>query len=264
VTGGSKGLGFAIADELASLGASVLITARSEQDLSAAAAAIAEKHPAASAVQWVAADVSAAPGVEDVVARAAKLWGGRLDVLVNNVGTNKRQKIDEAADEDYHLMVRTNQDSAYLMCKRCLPLLRHADARLPSVVNVASAAGVRSTGTGVAYAMTKAAMVHMSEVLACEWACHGIRVNAVCPWMTMTPLLREAVKANPAQLDVACEATPLGRLAEPEDTAGAVAFLCMAAAAYITGQVLSVDGGLAAQGFRGPCAASGRKRPRPE
>ena len=105
--------------------------------------------------------------------------------------------------------------------------------------------------------MTKAAMAHMSEALACEWACEGIRVNCVCPWMARTPLLEAAVAKDPSQLDEVTEATPLGRLGEPADTAGAVAFLCMPASAYITGLVLAVDGGLAAQGFRGP----GVKRP---
>ena len=88
--------------------------------------------------------------------------------LVNNVGTNKRARVEDTADDDYHTMVRTNQDSAYFLCKRCLPLLR--TSKTPSVVNVASLAGIRSSGTGVAYAMTKAAMAHMSEALACEWA----------------------------------------------------------------------------------------------
>ena len=104
-------------------------------------------------------------------------------------------------------------------------------------------------------AMTKAAMTHMSETLACEWAAYGIRVNCVAPWMAMTPLLEAAVAKDPTQLDAVKEATPMGCLGAPEDTAGAVAFLCMPAAKYITGQVLAVDGGLAAQGFKGPCVA---------
>ena len=98
-------------------------------------------------------------------------------------------------------------------------------------------------------------MVHMAEALACEWAAYKIRVNAVCPWMALTPLLEAAVAKDPTQLDAVRAATPLGRLGDPSDTAGAVAFLCMPSAAYVTGQALAVDGGLAAQGFRGPCVA---------
>ena len=96
-------------------------------------------------------------------------------------------------------------------------------------------------------------MVHMSEALACEWGHYGIRVNCVAPWMTMTPLLNQAIAGDESQLDAPIAATPLGRLGSPEDTAGAVCFLCMPAARYVTGQVLCVDGGLVAQGFRGPC-----------
>eukprot|EP00434_Breviolum_minutum_P010454 symbB.v1.2.009219.t1/scaffold582.1/size184522/5 len=133
----------------------------------------------------------------------------------------------------------------------CKPLLERSS--YGSVVNISSAAGLRSTGTGSVYAMTKAAMVQLTKNLACEWGPLGIRVNCVCPWMARTPLLEEAVKNNPQQLEDVKHATPLARLGEPEDTGAAVAFLCMPTAAYITGQVISVDGGLYAQGFRGPC-----------
>ena len=98
-------------------------------------------------------------------------------------------------------------------------------------------------------------MVHMSKALACEWAAYGIRVNCVAPWMARTPMLEAAVEKEPAQLQAVCAGTPLGRLGEPADTAGAVCFLCMPASAYVTGQLLAVDGGTMAQGFRGPCIA---------
>ena len=153
--------------------------------------------------------------------------------------------------QKYEAMVATNQTSAFFLCTMCLPMLRESPRA--SIVNVSSLAGIRSSGTGVVYAMTKAAITHMTEALACEWAGYGVRVNCVAPWMVRTPLLEAAVAKDPSALDKAIEATPLGRLGEPDDTAGAVAFLCMPAAKYVTGQVLAVDGGLAAQGFRGPC-----------
>ena len=224
----------------------------------------------ATRVHTLAADVSTAAGRAALIAKATELWGGGLDVLVNNVGTNRRARVEEATEDDYRAMVTTNLDSAFFLCKLALPLLRNS--RHASVVNVSSLAGIRSSGTrcaqfaaacrailrrpsapsrsgtGVIYAMTKAAMAHMSEALACEWACEGIRVNCVCPWMARTPLLEAAVAKDPSQLDEVTEATPLGRLGEPADTAGAVAFLCMPASAYITGQVLSVSGGLTMNG----------------
>jgi Tropinone reductase 1 len=250
VTGGSKGLGLACVAEMLQLGAHVLLTARGEAELLSAAEALKAKH-GSERVHVLAADVSTGEGRTSLVARAAELWNGELDVLVNNVGTNMRKRVEEATAEEYDVMVNTNQSSAYFLCQACLPLLRKSSCA--SVVNVSSLAGIRSSGTGVIYAMTKAAMSHMSEALACEWASEGIRVNCVCPWMARTPLLEAAVAKDPSQLELVCNATPLGRLGEPADTGAAVAFLCMPAAAYITGQVLAVDGGLAAQGFQGPC-----------
>jgi Tropinone reductase 1 len=258
ITGGSKGLGLATADEFADLGAELLLVARGADDLAAALKLLSAKH-AGLKIHSIVADVSKDDGRQAVVARAADLFGGTLDVLVNNAGTNIRKRVEEQSDAEYHTMVATNQDSAYFLCKLCLPLLRRSSRA--NVVNVASLAGMRSSGTGVAYAMSKAAMIHMSEALACEWAPEGIRVNAVSPWMARTPLLEAAVRADPSQLDLVCDRTPIGRLGEPADTAGAVAFLCMPAAGYITGQVLAVDGGLCAQGFKGPCVKPHPKPP---
>ena len=250
VTGGSKGLGLACVKEFLDLGASVLLTARGEQELSAVAEDLSAKY-GASRVHYVAADVSTSEGRERIVERASAIWDGTLDVLVNNAGMNTRKAAADFTVMEYEAMVATNQTSAFFLCTACLPLLRKSSRA--SVVNVSSLAGIRSSGTGVPYAMTKAAMVHMTEALACEWAGYKIRVNCVAPWMVRTPMLEAAVAKDPTALDAAMSATPYGCLGEPADTAGAVSFLCMPAAAYITGQVLAVDGGLAAQGFRGPC-----------
>jgi len=148
--------------------------------------------------------------------------------------------------------VRTNMDSAYFLCQQFLPLLEKCPGQA-AVVNVSSAAGVQSSGTGVAYAMSKAALNQMTRGLACEWAARGIRVNAVTPWMTLTPLLRQAVQSNPSQLDKVQAWTPMHRLAEASEIAAPIVFLLMPASSYITGQILGVDGGLTAQGFDGPC-----------
>ncbi|CAE8686606.1 unnamed protein product, partial [Polarella glacialis] len=217
--------------------------------------------------------VSSREGREALVAFVQRLWGGILDGgvpspskpkpsntaatgLVNNAGTNVRKPIQDATEEDYNNIMRTNLDSCWFLCKLFKPMLEKSGRA--SVVNVSSVAGVRSTGTGSIYAMSKAAMAHLSTSLACEWGPLGIRVNCVCPWMARTPLLEEAVRNNPKQLEDVKAVTPLGRLGEPEDTAGTVAFLCMPASAYITGQIIAVDGGLTAQGFRGPCVAEPR------
>jgi len=145
----------------------------------------------------------------------------------------------------------TNIDSCFFLLKELFPLLKETKG---CVVNIASIAGIRSSGTGSIYAATKGAMIQLTRALACEWGGHGIRVNCVCPWMTFTPLLKEAVKNDPSQIKEAASWTPLKRLAEPEESGAAVAFLCLPASSYVTGQVLAVDGGLSAQGFQGPCA----------
>ena len=258
VTGGSKGLGRACVEELLELGANVLITARGEAELQAVSDELIIKHPGR--LSFIAADVSTEDGRAKLIERATELFdAGVVDILVNNVGTNDRKPASDVTAADYEKLVSTNQTSAFFLSTALLPMLRKS-TNGASVVNVTSLAGIRSSGTGVVYAMTKAAMTHMSEALACEWAGYGIRVNAVAPWMARTPLLEAAVAKDPTALDAAKAATPLGRLGEPRDTAGAVAFLCMPSAAYITGQVLAVDGGLAAQGFRGPCVVPVRPR----
>eukprot|EP01052_Picozoa_sp_SAG31_P028662 SAG31_NODE_2786_length_5092_cov_3.254556_2_plen_275_part_00 len=217
-------------------------------------------------------------------------WGSGLDGLINNVGTNIRAPIKDQTDDEYHTvrillsvapapswkvskhslerccallslqMVRTNMDSCYFLCKLLRPLLASGSdpAYGPGcVVNVSSAAGVAASCTGAAYGMTKAAMCHLTKSLCCEWGSSaGIRVNCCCPWMTMTPLLEEAIKDDPSQMDKVNAWTPLGRGSQPEEIAACIAFLCMPAAGYITGQVISVDGGLSALGFAGPCWGS--------
>jgi len=249
VTGSTKGIGRAIAEEMLGLGAEVLLTARTESDVLKACEELNARF--GGRAHGVPCDVSSKEGRDALKNQVGELWKGRLDGLVNNVGTNARKPIEEVTDEDYRLQMSTNIDSCWYLCKMFKDSLQASPGGC--VVNVASAAGVASTGTGTVYAMTKAAMAHLSRSLACEWGPLGVRVNCVCPWMTMTPLLEDAVKKNPAQLDEVKKATPLGRLGDPEDTAGLVAFLCLPSAAFVTGQVICADGGLCSQGFRGPC-----------
>ncbi|CAE7892641.1 unnamed protein product [Symbiodinium microadriaticum] len=247
VTGSTKGLGFAVAKEMLQLGAEVVIVSRKSAEVEETCASLTALMKRS--IPGIAADISTKEGREALVAYVQELWGGSLDGLVNNVGTNVRKPIHEATEEEYHTMMRTNIDSCWFLCKMFKPMLERSSRA--SVVNISSAAGVRSTGTGSVYAMTKAAVAHLACSLACEWGPLGIRVNCVCPWMARTPLLEEAVRQNPQQLEDVKKVTPLARLGEPEDTACTVAFLCMPAAAYITGQVISVDGGIYAQGQAG-------------
>lgn len=247
VTGGAKGIGLATVRELLAHHASaVLFCSRGpcEDILGDLQTEFPEQH-----ILHVKCDVSEKAGRESLV-QAAKENFTTIHGLVNNVGMNVRKEVLEQTEEEYHKMIRTNIDASYFLCRLFSSLF---DVQGATIVNVSSAAGVQSSGTGAAYGLTKAALNHFTKILACEWAKRRIRVNAVTPWMTMTPMLEEAVKKNPKQLEKVEAWTPMHRLASAEEVAAPIVFLCLPASSYVTGQVLGIDGGLTAQGFDGPC-----------
>jgi tropinone reductase I len=252
VTGGSNGIGLAIVKALIARGAAnIVFCSRSEcKDLVKSLNSGCTK---GQEVSHVACDVSTREG-RKVLLAGAKDVCGKVHCLINNVGTNTRKSVLEQTEEEFNTMMRTNVDSAYFLSKLFYDILDKESGA--SIVNVSSAAGVQSSGTGAAYGMSKAAVNQFTKALACEWAAKGVRVNAVTPWMTMTPMLADAVAKNPTQLDKAKVWTPMHRVGTAEEVASAVVFLCLPASSYITGQILGVDGGLTAQGFDGPCVTA--------
>ena len=255
VTGGTKGIGLAIVQTILAHDAhSVLLCARG--DGAETLARLKSQYPhKAENIYFCSCDVSQKSGREMLLDAVKAHLGEKIDGLVNNVGVNVRKNISDQTDEEYENIMRVNVDSTYFLCRSFKSMLLNAakENGSASVINVASAAGIQSSGTGSAYGISKAAVIHLSKTLACEWATHNIRVNAVAPWVTITPMLEEAVKSDPKQLDKVNTWTPMHRLATAQDTANPVIFLLMPCSSYITGQCIAVDGGLTAQGFDGPC-----------
>ncbi|RAU83485.1 SDR family oxidoreductase [Pontibacter arcticus] len=239
ITGGSKGIGAAIVDDFVALGAEVLAVARKQADLDNL------KANAARPIHTLVADVSTPEGRESIKAATEKLWG-KLDILVNNAGTNIRKPTTEYSSDEYDFIMSTNLRSAFELNRLLYPLLQLSEQG--NIIHVTSVAGLTHVRTGSVYGMTKAALTQLTRNLAGEWAPANIRVNAVAPWYISTPLA-QTVLQNEEFKSAVLARTPLRKIGEPEDVAAAVAFLCMPAAAYITGQTLAVDGGFTINGF---------------
>ncbi len=242
VTGGTKGIGQAIVQQFLSLGAAVFIVARTDETLQQQ---LTEYRQQGYTVEGLATDLSQ-PGAANAIIDAVKERWGTLDIVVNNTGTNIRKPTAEYTGAEYDHVLNTNMRSAYELTQQAYPLLK-ASAQ-GNVVFVSSVSGLTHTSSGSLYGMTKAALNQLARNLSVEWAADGIRVNAVAPWYINTPLAAP-VLANPEKLAGILARTPMKRVGEAVEVASAVSFFCMPASSYITGQTLSVDGGLLAWGY---------------
>ena len=244
VTGASLGIGRAIADELLGLGADLLVVARDVSALDATTAELAEAHPERE-VRSFAADVADAEQRREIFDWVEDLGEG-LNILVNNAGTNLRRATMDYAEDEWRSLFETNLFSAFELSRFAFPLLsRHASS---GIVNVGSVSGLTHVRTGAAYGMSKAALHQLTRNLACEWAEDGVRVNAVAPWYIRTRRTSDAL-AQPDYYEEVIDRTPMRRVGEPEEVAAAVAFLCLPASSYVTGECIAVDGGFLRYGF---------------
>lgn len=245
VTGASAGIGFAICRELLGLGAQVLMVARNATALERARADLEEECPGPEdAVLALAADVTDDEQRGEMLDWAADQGG--LDILVNNAGGNLTRPALDYGEDQWRGIFETNLFSAFELCRGAYPLLtKHAAS---SIVNIGSVSAMIHVRSGAPYGMSKAALHQMTRNLAVEWAEDGVRVNCVAPWYIRTRRTSDKL-SDPDYLDEVLLRTPLGRIGEPEEVAAAVAFLCLPAASYITGECIAVDGGFLRYGF---------------
>lgn len=242
VTGGTKGIGLAIVEEFLSLGAEVFLVARNQQDVDNLVTTLKAR---GSAVDGLAGDVSDGAVRTKIIETLIARWG-KLDILVNNVGTNVRRRFIEYTEEEYRRLFDTNLFSLSEMCRLAHPLL--AKGENASVINMASVAGWFDVASGPPYGMTKAAIIQLTRHLAVEWAQYNIRVNSISPGYIDTPLT-VPVLTNKDRLEKITSRTPMNRVGQPPEVASAVAYLAMDHASYITGQDLKVDGGMSVKGL---------------
>jgi NAD(P)-dependent dehydrogenase (short-subunit alcohol dehydrogenase family) len=242
VTGGSRGLGRAMARALAKAGAELVICSRTAEELDAAGRELAAE--TGRHVLAIAADVTQAAG-RDAVYEAARERYGRIDILVNNAGIGMRKPVLEMSEDDWRRVLEVDLTAPFLCAQRFVPpMLEHRWGR---VINISSALGSIALPDRAAYCAAKGGLLQLTRVMALEWAEQGVTVNAICPGPFKTPY-NLALQQNSALYESYLGLIPQHRWAELDEIGGAAVFLASDAAAFVTGTALYVDGGWTAHG----------------
>lgn len=237
VTGGSKGIGRATVEEFLKLGAKVLFTARNAEDIDLLQDELLAK---GFEVKGIVADVTKPDHRRKIVDYVQDTWTS-LDILVNNAGINIRKKALEYSEEEYRKILEINLVSPFALSRDLHSALK--GSKNGKIINVSSAAATQDVGSGTPYAMSKAGLLQETRSLAVEWAADNIRVNAVSPWYTHTPLT-QGLLGQEEKMKSILNATPLHRVAQAKEIASIIAFLAMDKSSYITGQNIVADGGM--------------------
>ena len=242
VTGGTKGIGLAIVEEFVRLGAEVLLVARNSKQVSDTVQLLTQR---GFLVSGLAGDVSEGAFRKELIQVVENKWG-KLDILVNNVGTNVRKKFVEYTEEEYRQLFETNLFSLTEITRMAFPLLKKSGKA--SVINMASVAGSVGISERFGYSMTKGAVLSMTYSTALDYINHGIRCNSISPARVHTPFVDAYLKKNyPGKemevFDQLAKSQPIGRMGSPDEIANLALFLCTDEAAFITGCDYPIDGG---------------------
>lgn len=237
VTGSSRGIGAAIALGFAEAGATVVVNGRSDASANAGAEAI---RATGGAAFPIAADVTKSAEVERLLNEATGRFG-RVDIMVNNAGISEFYKRAEAiTEDDWDSVMSGNLKPVFLGCSAAGRRMKEQGGGI--ILNVTSIGGLTALPRLLAYCTAKAGIVQITRVLAVEWAQHGIRVNAIAPGWVETDMARGLLE-HPVYGAQLMQRTPMNRAARPEEIAGAAVYLASAAASFVTGHILAIDGG---------------------
>lgn len=250
ITGFTQGIGKATAVEFLSCGAHVLGCSRHQDDVDTFVDMC--RSQGYINIHGLACDVSTAPGRAQLVDKARDVFGGGIDVLINNVGTNlpaNKRRTSDMEDDDFSYIMDVNLKSAFALSRDVFPLLKNAPSGNGCVLfNSSVAGGPCAMKSGCLYGMSKSGMNMLAKNLACEWAKDNIRAVSVAPWYTNTELAQKVLSDDEYRNEV-LQRTPMNRTAEPEEVARVFAFLASPAASYITGCTVPVDGGYSVMGL---------------
>ncbi|MFI1413296.1 SDR family NAD(P)-dependent oxidoreductase [Streptomyces sp. NPDC020707] len=236
VTGGSSGIGRGVAEALARAGASVVVVARGEAELTAT---VEELEALGCRAAWVGADLGTREGVREAAERAVEAFG-EPDILVNCAGVNLRPPMSELSDEVWDTTMALNLDAPFLLGRRFGPAM--AERGFGRIIHVTSQQAHRAFVQSGAYGVSKGALESLARSQAEAWSPYGVTVNTLVPGFVMTPLNRR-LSSDPEKVAALAARTMVGRNGLAEDFAGAAVFLASAASAYVTGQSVFVDGG---------------------
>jgi 2-deoxy-D-gluconate 3-dehydrogenase len=242
VTGGNGGIGLGMARGLAECGAAVMVAGRDQGKSAAAVEELAGLGVEAAAVEV---DLTREADCKAMV-EATRERFGKLHILVNNAGTNRRKRPEEYTVEEWHFILDTNLSSAFMCSQAAYPLMKAAGSG--KIIMIGSMMSIFGASFTAPYAATKGAIVQMAKAMACAWAKDNIQVNSVLPGWIDTALTRGARRDLPGLNERVEARAPAGRWGDPDDFAGIAAFLASPASDYVTGATITVDGGYSIQG----------------